>query len=208
MTLRKKREALFLAQEKKEKQVSSSKEDLSFYESFVQQMAREKSERVFNNHGFGCAQIVLGELFKNADSKVRIYSKSMEDKITSSSSYMDNMITFLEKKDTRLEIIIEDLTSFKDSLIRYILFNPKYKDKVTIKHSSEEVVFKRNNKPVHFTTGDEKMFRLEFDIENNKAECSFNSEKRTEKMNTLFNDAFKDKYLKEVTEEDLKDKVK
>lgn len=204
MTSRKKQESLFLAQEKKEKQVLSSKEDLSFYESFVQQMAREKSDRVFNNHGFGCAQIVLGELFKNADSKVRIYSKSMEEKITSSTPYIDNLITFLEKKDTSLDIIIEDFQPFKDSLIRYVLF--EYKDKVAIKHSSKKVVFKRNNKPVHFTTGDEKMFRLEFDIENNKAECSFNSKERTEEMNTLFNEVFKDRNLKEVTTEDLEPK--
>lgn len=165
--------------------------DLDYYLKFVKNLSDLESKELFHNSGPDCASIVMGEIFLKATKTLRIYSQNMNGEVTNKPYYINNLMTFLKREDSKIKLIVEDEESaLSNSESFKILLGESNIDKV-------DIVYNKGNKPktgrgelFHFMTGDEKMFRLELDTQNHKAQCSFNDMEFTKALNIGFDKIF------------------
>ena len=170
---------------------------LEIYANNVREKAREKSDYLFHNEGNGHALVICQNLFESADSHIRIAANQLyNDEVVNKQEYISAMKSFLDKPNTKLDIIITNAPERenvrKDGTFYGMLHDHQaYKDgRVIIKVGDGKSFRNGDGKMVNFCTGDERMFRFEDDIEKRTAIANFNDPEMTKDLINGFDNVF------------------
>ena len=160
--------------------------NLNTYREAVEFYAYSRVNEVLSNAGNDHAIIIFSNIFKTAEKKVLLLAKNLNNEVTKSSEYRGALRCFLEKKKTKLDVILtnyqlEDSTSPVFDLFR------EFGDKVAIKNSNGKgFKMKSSDQDVHFCIGDNRMYRLEYNTTDREARCNFNDPDFSGKLSGLF----------------------
>lgn len=170
---------------------------LEQYRSAVKDYAARGVDYLFHNEGDEHALIIFTNIFCNAQNTIRISANKLCNKeLVNKKEYASALKGFLDKKDSRLFILISirptNEEALQDDCIYKMIFEHQaYKEgRVLIKDGQGKSFRDTNNKTVHFCTGDEKMYRIETDVKERKAVANFGDEKTTKVLNGGFDDVF------------------
>jgi hypothetical protein len=162
------------------------------YKNYIKDLANSGSDAVFYNSGPQHAALVMGTIFENSDKCVKICAGNFSGEISNSSEYRNGLEIFL-RKGGKLQILLQEekLNNLKkepelfDFLRFYSIIKP---NNIVIKtHKSK---FINDEDEVHFTIGDDKMYRLETNIEKFTAVGNFNDNKTAALLTKLFDEVF------------------
>lgn len=166
-------------------------ESLKEYNQAVEYNALNKVNFVFKNDGNEKALIVFKNIFKSATQQIQIVANDLNNVLTNHADYRSSLTEFLEKSDVKLDILLfEDKINGNNSSIASLL--RRFTEKITLKISKGKS-FKDNDsgKKIHFCVADNSMYRLEYDVEERKAQCNFNDPVKAGSLKALFYKAFK-----------------
>lgn len=157
------------------------------YRRYIQRLREEKSKAVFMNSSTEHAIIVLSELFQSAEKEVLILSRNLSREVTDNENYLKQLDAFLQKKNTKLEIILTNYSEhFKHSRI-YEVLTTRSKENPNImlfKSNSQATV---NEEPVNFVICDSTAYRFEYNLDDREAIGSFNGGAEVESLKKIFN---------------------
>lgn len=160
------------------------KPEIEAYRIAIENLAKNNDSSTFNNSGPDHAAIVLGNIFKNSNHCVNIVAGDFNGIVSDNEYYLNALRNYLNKNKP-LNIIFENEPN-KDSLALALL--RKY-----MLSASSQITIRRfkmtdglEQPPVHFTVGDNKMFRLETSKEDCTAMCSFNNIGFSKKLDDFF----------------------
>lgn len=159
------------------------------YFKTVEEYAKNPSDLYFFNSGHIRATIVLSRIFKYAKSNIKMYCEGFNGTVSQHPAYTRELKNFLSKKDTSLDIIVKNYDESN---------NPELY-KILKEHSNKVNLFKTNKKlvavsdsdnketEINFTITDNKMFRLEYDVNQHSAEVNFSApDNIVEQINDYF----------------------
>lgn len=178
-------------------------DELEEYREAVEYYAAKKINYLLFNKGDEHAKIILENIFKNANSIIRIAARSLSNEVASNDAYINSLTEFLNKPKTELRIFLSD-TDFDlntcgnrklwNAIIQTRAFS---EERIVVKKARDERFFKIKNDEgksslVHFTTADGFMYRLETDIVLRTARCNFNDKTYTKLLDDLYDNNFND----------------
>lgn len=175
---------------------SCKNNELEKYREAIEQYAKERKNSLILNGGNEHALIILENIFKNAEKKIRIAAEQLyNDEVVNTPRYIDSMRNFLNRDNTELCIIIaqkppKGVCKKEKSFYNMLYKHSAYKEnRIKIK---AEIRFKdkKSQNFVNFCTGDDSMYRYEYSVEERKALVNFNDEKRTKDLNSSFDENF------------------
>ena len=171
------------------------------YKKAVEYYASNRIDYLFHNEGPDHAKTIFEVIFRNAKSYIRIAARNLwNNQVVNTAEYLNALSYYLNQENSKLDILIKDLPDIKEltesnenNIFRFLYCHPAYSEgRITI-HSGDGKCFKTSSdSEVHFCTADGHIYRYEYDIDNRKAEGNFNDIKKTQKLDALFIDAFKD----------------
>ena len=174
--------------------------ELEQYSSAVEYYATNHENYLFHNEGDEHALIILTNLFANANNHIRIAANRLyNDEVVNTPEYIKSMNEFLNKKDTKLSIIIskkptveEVRTRGRENTFYWMLYNHPayYQGRVEIKEGGGRSFKGKDDVPVNFCTGDTQMYRFENDIEGRRATANFGDLETTRQLIEAFDSAF------------------
>ncbi|MCQ2361255.1 MAG: hypothetical protein MJ009_07270 [Paludibacteraceae bacterium] len=149
------------------------------YQEFVKFLADTKDSRIFLNSDEDHALDVLVQIFQHSQTCVRIFAGNLCEHVGSQSDNIIALSEFIERGG-EVRILLNDYKEDKakeSNLFKRIAYYESLGKKIMVKSTTIKPIrySDPNKKEVHFTVGDNVSYRLETDIENRKAECSFNS---------------------------------
>lgn len=163
------------------------------YLESVEELAREGSEVVFFNSNCQHASIVMGTIFKFSKDTINIFAGNLQHDFCQSERYITELEEFI-KRGSKIQILLDELdgeqlpeSKISKILLRYMFAFP---EKVIIKRTNFNVVDDETDQKVHFTTSDNKTYRIENDTMNFTAKCCFNDQKQVSSLNDIFNNIF------------------
>jgi len=166
---------------------------MSNYNGYIASLAQKNRDVVFYNSGPEHAAFVMGTMFMKAKESVRVLAKDFSGKVSGSPFYINALNDFL-KRGGSIQILLEKYDPLNKPAIFQTLVPHYMRDNncVSIKQRKQKVF--KNNPPieVNFATADEKMYRLEDDIEAFTASGNFNDPNSTRKLNEIFTEIFSD----------------
>jgi len=167
--------------------------DIVTYEEIVDDLSRNRSDRIDYNSGFEQAMIVMERMFLSAEHEVTILTGKF-DKVTNSGlgeRFLSAFRCFL-LKNGKVNIILNETTqeSGQQNLILNFL-RPFHKiighDKcINVWITDQKCSYKGFD--VHFMVADSSMYRLEYDTENYLAEFTFNGQEKSNDLLKKFED--------------------
>lgn len=170
---------------------------LEIYEANVREKARSKTDYLFHNEGNDHALIICENIFKTAESHIRIAANQLyNDQVVNTPRYIEAMKFFLDKSNTKLDIIITNAPAREDvqkegTLYGMIYDHSAYKEgRIRIKVGEGKSFRNDAGEMVNFCTGDNRIFRFEDDIENRTAIANFNEPKTTQELILEFDKVF------------------
>ena len=164
------------------------------YEQIVESYAKEKTNFLFHNQGNVHALIVFKSIFRNAVSRVRIAAESLTNpEVANNQEYLTALQVFLDRPETQLQILLSDAPQkpFEYDLFRMLRSHEAYREGRVEIRDGKGRNFRRNGLVCHFCTADSRMYRIETDITNRKAECNFGDKSTTEFLERIFDEAFR-----------------
>ena len=166
----------------------------SKYAQFVKMLALSNDSRIFLNSDEDHALAVLVELFQGAQSCVRIFAGCLCKHVGNRPEYISALSDFIERGGT-VKILLNafDEEAAKDSnLFKRLAYYQSSGNPVYIKKSLAHPYRTKDpeKKEVHFTIGDYTSYRLETDINQRTAECSFNSPEIAKNTADFFDSLF------------------
>lgn len=177
------------------------RQELEKYSSEIKILADNDISVQFKNEGRYHAAIVLANIFNKAKKDIKIFAGDFNGDVSGLSPYLTALYNALLQGNKKLEIIFEHQPK-KDSKALKLLqtfkeIHTHIKNDITISvaaQSSLESLKKqiKNNITIHFTLGDDQMYRFEVDTKGYKAYCNFDDIALTSKLNTLFDTLKKD----------------
>lgn len=174
--------------------------EMEEYRAAVQYFAEKGENYLLHNWGNEHALIILSNIFAHAKSHIRIAANKLyNDDVVNTPEYIRSMKKFLDRKDTRLDILIkekptrEEVTKFgPETTFYWMLFNHEaYRQgRVVIKEGEGKCFRSSGGEQMDFCTGDETMYRLESDIVQRQAIANFGDPSRTRLLIKLFDNVF------------------
>lgn len=191
-----------------DKENENYSDDLKYYKNTIELYAQNRRNYPFNNKGAEHARIVLPLIFKYANDKIYLLANNLwNSEVVNTNDYISSIQSFLDKGKTQLKIIVssfpyELIEKDRDSLYKMLFHHKAYKDgRVNIKNANgQNLTFKDNEielckitdengkNIINFCTADNRMYRIETDILNRKAECNFNDEKTVRRLDRAFDE--------------------
>ena len=172
------------------------------YRIAVRNFAINGTNYLFHNEGNEHALIIFTNLFVNAKEHIRIAANMLyNDEVVNTKEYIDAMRSFLDKRNTRLSILItnrppvEDVKSHEPKTSFYwMLYNhPAYSQgRVEIKEGGGNYFQGEDGQQVNFCTCDSRMYRLESDIHLRKAVANFGDMVSTVDLEQKFDQVYGD----------------
>lgn len=168
------------------------------YREYIKDLAKNDKNVVFNNSGPEHAALVMSTIFETAKKRIRILAGSFSGEISKNDEYRRTLEKFLSHGgnvqvllDKKKFDSLEKEPKIFDILRFYSIVNP---EQVSIRKYNTPVV--RSEKgasdvhEVHFTVADDKMYRVEDNIDTFVAFGNFNDEKTAKSLNTIFDNIF------------------
>lgn len=87
--------------------------EIESYSKYVKRLAESKSDVLISNGMLEHARILVCNLLLHAEEKIRIFSSNLAPRIYDDDSTIEALHSFLSKKGTTLEILLQDGESFK-----------------------------------------------------------------------------------------------
>lgn len=165
--------------------VTSVNDNPKLYKEMVEHLSRDKVSRFFYGINNEQAIIVLSNIFSSSERIVRLVSNKLSEEITNDEAYREALSRFLNRNDTKLEIFVYN---YEPNNPIYTLLS-QYSDKVTLKRS-KGAKFTLNDRVVNFCIGDDRMFRIERDIDLRMSECNFKDAKTCDNLIKSFNEIY------------------
>lgn len=173
--------------------------ELQNYDMTVHDFARDKVNFMFHNSGNEHALIICKHLFNNANNTIRIAANQLyNDEVVNTPEYIETMRTFLEKRKGTLKIIVSNppqpgIVNEKGSFYGMLYDSKAYKNGQIDIRNAEGKSFRKpgTDDPVNFCTGDDGMYRFEWDTAHRKADANFKDPDRTGDLNRQFDKIFK-----------------
>lgn len=170
---------------------------LEIYAKNVEDKASNPSDYLFHNEGNEHALIICKNIFRTADSKIRIAANQLyNDEVVNKDEYIEAMRGFLDKEGTRLHVIITT-APLRENMRRegtfygMIFDHPAYKDgRVIIKVGDGKTFKNKKGDVVNFCTGDNRMYRFEDDIVKRTAIANFKDTNTTANLIANFDRVF------------------
>ena len=173
-------------------------EERAEYQEFFELTKYLSSKRIntqFKNQGKYHAAAVMANIFSSSTKNVKIYAGNFNGDVCD--LYVDFIRDFLnkgnEKDKVSLTILFEEdpnRNTLTFNLLQDYSINFKDKCNISISIAAKDAVssFKNkvNNTTIHFTIGDDIMYRLETDTSNYKALCNYDDEEFCRKLNIHF----------------------
>lgn len=160
--------------------------ELNKYTEAVEFNAKRKNDFMFNNEGNEMALIVFRSIFRNATDSIQIVANNLNNEVTNHSEYISALDSFLSKSKTKVEILLSSHNAEADGSKIFQLLK-EYPDKAFVRIIQDGRTFKDNKgRVIHFCVADKHMYRMEYDINNRKAECNFNNIKECKMLSKLF----------------------
>jgi len=162
------------------------------YKNAIQDLANNRSKLSFNNSGPIHASIVISNIFKHSNDIVRIYANNMNGEISNHGDYLSELDSFLQS-NKRLWLILDKYPLQKSEAYNKIFTASQKSNKIQIRRSTADMtreIAYNFTQETHFITGDDTMFRIEYDNHMHQALCSFNNVKKTKKIIRTFDKFF------------------
>jgi hypothetical protein len=170
------------------------------YRKFVEDLAKNKTNKEFLNADTSHALIVFGNLFKYAEEEICIFASCLcgdsEDYLANQNEYLQELSSFIERGG-KLSILLNNYVAEKAASSRlmkriaYYQTESQYKDNIQLKETASRFhLSKETDKEIHFTVADEKAYRIELDIEKKIASCNFNNPSTATNIKRVFTTTF------------------
>lgn len=164
------------------------------YQDFIHSLAESRENRTFLNSDEEHALDVLIEIFHLSKSKLRIFAGCLCHHVGNNPEYVVAISEYIERGG-ELYILLNnfDETTAKDSnLYKRLAYYKTKKNPIYIKRTSVHPYIEDDpeKKEVHFTIGDDNVYRIETDIEKRTAECNLNNPEIAKKMAEFFDELF------------------
>lgn len=177
--------------------------EIRFYELAVEDLASNHKDEFIHNYGNEHAKVICSAIFRYANNRVRLLANNLcNEEVSGTTEYINAMDSFLDKKDTKLEIILTDFSKekfYKNPEFLYSLYyHPAFQEdgRVIIKYSIKKPLFtmeaENGIKEIHFCVADGVMTRLETDTKDRLATCNFGNKEFAQKYDAMFDSCFND----------------
>ena len=168
------------------------------YKEAVEFLSKHKMNYVIQNEGDEHAKVIFTSIFRTAEHHIRLAANTLRNQVVDSREYQDALDIFLGKGDTQLDIIINHIPDSitqqtGDNIYKRLRYNPAYEQKrIRIKTANGEHFYLGDNydKPINFCVADERIYRIENDIEKRKAIVNFNDPSKSGELRNVFDNAF------------------
>lgn len=170
------------------------KDELTEYREFIQMLSEKSDSRIFLNKGPEHAKIVLEQIFRQSKEIVRIFAGNLTRIVGDDPAYISALSDFVERGG-KVRILLNDYKEelAKESNLYMRLAYFKHLDKDIIVKTTTAKPYRTTDpeqKEIHFTTGDDKAYRIGTDIESRTAEGSMNNPEEVAKMANFFDKLF------------------
>ncbi len=177
-----------------------STEELIRYENKVKSLANTKSNELHYNSGADHASIVMESIFDTASEEIKIFAGNFNEEVCQKPGerYIQSLKRYL-LKGMKIKVLLNDSATIGQknlvlSLLKRYSSNDFYKDNISVK-TTNKTVSRDDFGNIHFTVGDNRMFRLEYDTQSFLAEFSFNREEKSKSLSVEFDTIFNDTNL-------------
>jgi hypothetical protein len=160
------------------------------YKDYISKLAREGKNEIFFNSGPEHAAFVMGTIFENANAYVKIYAANFSGQISNKPDYQNGLEKYLLKgKKVKILLQSDKFNSVKEKpdvfrlLKFYSLINP---NQIEIKTHPYRLVENEGDSEIHFTVADNKMYRIEEDVDSFTARGNFNNGEEAATLSNLF----------------------
>ncbi len=184
------------------------------FRELLKYWASEKNSSIFSNGDPLEANAVIGTMYEHSSSIVRFFATDTSGIIAECDGcgefYFQALDSFLSKPHTQLKVLIERKPDDENKRLFKFLKENSLKDKDLPPHlrkidfrfaSKDFLELMTNRRPknlkssvkndyIHYTTGDNSMFRIEYDSSKNTAKFSFNNEEITAQLIQDFDSFF------------------
>lgn len=158
--------------------------DFEDFKIAVSNLARSKSDFIFNNSNPDHASVVIAKMLEVAESEFIIYDDDLSGDLANRNEELyDNLAQFVRKKG-KLRVVVDNVSDSSNRIYKFISdLHGQYPENVSLRKSSEE--FRKginaltkeiypNESEINFACGDRVSFRVETVKNQRKALCSFN----------------------------------
>lgn len=175
------------------------------YNEYIRELADELKNVVFYNSGPEHAALVMGTIFSKSNEIVKLYAGSFSGDVSAKEYYTKALEGFLNRGG-KLQILLQkeklekkikekgEPTVF-DLLKYYSIINP---GSISIKIHPFQIIKENGGREIHFTVGDNRMYRLEDDVDNFTAVGNFNDPNESKELAAIFDKIFSDPQSKEL----------
>jgi hypothetical protein len=166
--------------------------ELNEYKTAVKLLAAKGDSFEFLNSGNEHAGIVMSTIFQNASDYIYVFAGSLKGDV--SQYYLVDLENYLNRPDSTLKVILQTKPENPSPAVlkiwNYIEANPgTSKVEISYLNACEEIKHLFSENEIHhFTIADNKMFRIEEDLNKYTARVSFNNKKRTSELKIIFNE--------------------
>jgi hypothetical protein len=164
--------------------------NLRQYRKAVRKFANSKANYTLPNSSSKHATIIMCNIFRTAENYICIFAGTLAG-VVSNEDWRRELRNFLEKENTRLDVILESRPEgeFSQPIKDIIEAKKKYSNRISISYATNDEVIRNlfgDGIKRHFTFADGRMFRLEIDTENYIASASFNQPEMVENLKRKF----------------------
>lgn len=176
-------------------QIEAEMKDLEAYRRAIANLARKGTDHIFFNSGDDHARIVFENIFLNANDEIYIVANELlNEEVSNSPSYLDALGVFLNKKKSKLHVMVSNYDPEKAGQSKFFDLIRKHKDKVELYqmggkslYCKETVDGVEKKEKVHFCVADGRMVRYEYDVEHRRAQCNFKAIDTAKVLVKVFN---------------------
>lgn len=178
------------------------RQQLEFYQSFLEKLASEGSSEMVSNGGIEYASILMSVLLKNTTDIARIYCKGFREDLITTDPYWSTLKLYLENTKHKILVLVQSANCIDEKPLQLL---KKIKDERKGMGLGDSIIVKEISpksrieisqiygEDCNFAVFDKDKFRYEYDPEGFKAYGSFNQPKTCEKLRAIFDKAFLDR---------------
>jgi len=172
--------------------------DTSFLNA-ITSLAEEENGFLVAHEGAEQSAIVLGTIFANTKKSLRMFVGNLSGDICGYQYYFDELKNYLQRGGS-LKVLIQDENNVLQSeALKLIQLYSNIRENVIVERTTDKLVIDKEESskgtPVHFTIGDNNMFRLENDIEDYIGYASFNNIEIVNQLIQEFDSIFLDSHV-------------
>ncbi len=161
--------------------------ELQKYYSDIEMLATKKAGVQFNNEGKNHAAIVMALIFSNAQNHIKIFAGDYNGNVCDNEIYLRNLEEKVSSnQEVRLSVLFEREPKQSKGLALLKKLHNSFPERVSVQIAEPSQLKDYLKKPIHFTIGDESMYRCETDVNTYKAICDFDDSDFTTRLSNLF----------------------